>query len=117
MSTWRPVLPVFVLSIAIVAAAGPCRAASGWGELSPDARSAISRSIETDLAPQTIDSVLQEAKLGSTGNASFGEWVAMSGDTVVAAAPFASPAAVYVFVKPATGWADTTAAKSPAAWP
>ncbi|HET9794781.1 MAG TPA: hypothetical protein VFS34_09985 [Thermoanaerobaculia bacterium] len=71
--------------------------------LPPGARTAISRAIASDA-----DSLLEEAKLvsGTAAHGSLGESVAISGDTIVAAAP---PAAVYVFVKPASGWASTSA--------
>ena len=115
MSIRRNRLPILVLATAL-AAAVPARAASeSWRDLPRAARTAISRSIAADqaaaggeLSAQTIDTILQEAKLGSTGQVSLGQSVAMSGDTIVAGAPLASPAAAYVFVKPVTGWADTT---------
>lgn len=66
--------------------------------------------------PITVDPWVQSAKLtnslGSLGD-SFGRSVAVSGDTVVVGAPYAtingkaSQGAAYVFVKPVNGWATT----------
>jgi FG-GAP repeat len=53
----------------------------------------------------------QTAKLtASDGQASsfFGDSVAISGDTIVVGAPYYTPNAAYVFVKPASGWVDKT---------
>ena len=66
--------------------------------------------------PLTIDPVFQSAKLtATTGQADdrFGRSVAISGDTAVVGAEQAdaggnSRGAAYVFVKPASGWADAT---------
>jgi hypothetical protein len=66
--------------------------------------------------PLTIDPVFQSAKLtASTGVADdrFGRAVAISGNTAVVGAEQAdavgfSSGAAYVFVKPASGWADAT---------
>jgi trimeric autotransporter adhesin len=67
--------------------------------------------------PLVIDPFIQQAKLTASdgaANDSFGFSVAVRGDTVVAAAPDATvngnadAGAVYVFVKPQSGWANTT---------
>ena len=56
-------------------------------------------------------SATETAKLtasdGATNDA-LGNSVAVDGNTVVAGAPFASPGAAYVFVKPAGGWTSAT---------
>ena len=55
----------------------------------------------------------QAAKLTASDGAAgddLGWAVAVSGDTVVAGAPYASPGAVYVFIEPAGGWASETQA-------
>jgi hypothetical protein len=64
--------------------------------------------------PVVVDPWVQLAKVtasdGTTGN-DLGWSMAIDGDTLVAGAPVAysqSPGAVYVFVKPATGWANMT---------
>jgi hypothetical protein len=67
--------------------------------------------------PLTIDPFLQQAKLtasdGATGD-QLGFSVAVSGDTVVAGAPYdkvganGNQGSAYVFVKPASGWTDMT---------
>jgi FG-GAP repeat len=54
----------------------------------------------------------QTAKLVGTGHAIFGVSVAISANTVVGAAPWASPfyekqGAAYIFIKPGTGWKTT----------
>ena len=107
MSNRRRVLLSVLTGVISVAAAGAQdrEAPDTAGGLPPAARTAISRAIGSEA-----DSILQEAKLvsGATkGN--LGTSVAISGDTIVASAPFALPAAVYVFVKPASGWASTSA--------
>jgi len=45
----------------------------------------------------------------------FGQSIAMSGDTIVVGAPYANngAGAAYVFVKPASGWADMTETAMP----
>jgi len=65
--------------------------------------------------PVVIDPVVQLAKLTASGGQEFDELgfsVAASGDTVVVGAPGvsggANEGAVYVFVKPAKGWANMT---------
>ena len=63
--------------------------------------------------PLTIDPFIQQAKLLASDGAelaNFGESVAISGDTIAVGAPGASnyQGAVYVFVKPADGWASGT---------
>jgi len=53
----------------------------------------------------------QTAKLtASDGQAgfTFGDSVAISGDTIVVGAPYYTPNAAYVFVRPASGWVDMT---------
>ena len=93
---------LFFVFVSLVLATG---ALIGASELPPTARAAISRAIEADL----VDPPFEEAKLGSgQENDAFGNSVAMSEDMIVVGAPFARPAAVYVFVKPASGWADTS---------
>jgi hypothetical protein len=61
--------------------------------------------------PIVIDPFVQQAKLTASDGAAgdkFGRAVAIDGNTVVVGAPFAPAGAVYVFVKPATGWATTS---------
>jgi FG-GAP repeat len=73
--------------------------------------------------PVTIDPVIQQARLTASDGAAnnqLGFSVAVSGDTIVAGAPFATIGAIngiggnagqgaaYVFVKPASGWANAT---------
>jgi hypothetical protein len=64
--------------------------------------------------PVTIDPWIQRAKLSASDGKSgdgLGSSVAIDGDTVVAGAPMAGNAnqgAVYVFVKPASGWKNMT---------
>ena len=66
--------------------------------------------------PLTIDPFFQAAKLTATdaaANDRLGSSVAISGDTLVAGAPDddgtgADQGSVYVFVKPASGWANAT---------
>lgn len=67
--------------------------------------------------PSWSGTLTQVAKLTASdgaGGDKFGSVVAISGDTVVVGAPFddnvegADAGAVYVFVKPGTGWADMT---------
>jgi hypothetical protein len=101
MSSRRRVL-LSVLTGVISAAIAGAQGLDASRGVPPAAREAISRAIGSDI------SIFQEAKLGSTANASLGISVAISGDTLVAGAPYAQPAAAYVFVKPASGWADTT---------
>ena len=59
--------------------------------------------------PIVVDPFVEQAKLTASGGAAgdvFGSSVAVSGDTVVVGAPYASSAtgAAYVFTKPAAGW-------------
>jgi len=69
------------------------------------------------LYPLTIDPFVQQAKLTAsdgTGSDALGSSVAVSGDTVVVGAPTddvgatANQGSAYVFVKPASGWANAT---------
>jgi hypothetical protein len=64
--------------------------------------------------PIVVDPFVQQAKLASSDGAAgnhFGWSVAISGDTAVVGAPVANSGAgaAYVFVKPVTGWATTSA--------
>lgn len=60
--------------------------------------------------PVTIDPMFEAARLSGMGQSAYdrlGAAVAVDGDTIVAGAPNAgSKGAVYVFVKPATGWSN-----------
>lgn len=95
----------FVFAAFVASAGAPTGASGGAPELTATDRIAISRAIEADL----VDVPFEEAKLGSgEENDAFGNSVAISGDTIVVGTPFAHPAAAYVFVKPASGWADTS---------
>ena len=107
MSNRRRVLLFVLAGVISVATAGAQdrEAPDTAGGLPPAVRTAISRAIGSEA-----DSIPQEAKLVSGATeGSLGTSVAISGDTIVAGAPFAHPAAVYVFVKPASGWASTSA--------
>jgi trimeric autotransporter adhesin len=77
----------------------------------------INVNTESAVYPITIDPIIQLAELTASDGAArdgFGQGVAVSGDTVVVAAPLASvdtnqyQGALYVFVKPVTGWANAT---------
>jgi len=103
MSNRRRLLFSVVVSF-VLSTGAPIGASGGAPELPATARAAISRAIEADH----VDPPFEEAKLASgEENDAFGNSIAISGDTIVVGAPFARPAAVYVFVKPASGWADT----------
>jgi hypothetical protein len=95
----------FVFVSLVLSTGAPIAAFGGTPELSPTARAAIAQAVGADLASPPFE----EAKLASgQENDAFGNAVAISGDTIVVGAPFAHPAAVYVFVKPASGWEDTS---------
>jgi hypothetical protein len=116
MSKPRVLPSFFLLATVIVFSAAQGRAASSaWDDLSRPAQAAISRAVAGDpagesggIVPQTIGTILPKATLGGNSRESLGLSIAISGDTVVAGARFAFPPAVYVFVKPASGWGDTT---------
>src|SRR6185369_4182141 len=105
MSNRRRLLFPLCVSLALSKGA-PAEASGRVSDLPAEARAAISKAIGADLAdradPQAILSSGEE-------NDAFGNSLAISQDTIVVGAPFAHPAAVYVFVRPASGWADTPA--------
>jgi uncharacterized protein (DUF2345 family) len=89
---------------------GQAASASGWTSLPPVAKSSIYSVLTRDPAIKMAELTASDGGVDDT----LGWNVAISGDTVAVAAPGATiganaqQGAVYIFVKPASGWANMT---------
>src|SRR5580704_4662182 len=90
---------------------GQTAAGSGWSSLPGEARASISAALSRDIP------AIKTAKLTASDGQQFdtlGWNVAISGNTVAVGAPGATigsnvgQGAIYIFVKPASGWANMT---------
>src|ERR1700683_3132287 len=106
----RPLVLIAILAFLSACSFGQAAPASGWTSLPPAAKSSIYSALTRDPAIKMATLTASDGGVDDT----LGWNVAISGDTVAVAAPGATiganaqQGAVYIFVKPASGWANMT---------